>query len=114
MKRKGRTAATARAVKIGTIAGHRLRLDAEAEIAPHGGMTRVSEDQWQAREQAVVDAFINSMERGLGLLRNGFTDGCRAIPNAVVETMDFFDLDTNEHVWVWRVACEEAEHGEES
>ncbi len=98
-----------RRVQRGTISGHRLVLETKTATTPHGGMIRVSEQQWQTGDQTVADAFVSSMERGLAVLRVGSVDGCRAVPKAVVETMDFFDVDTNEHVWVWRVACEQVQ-----
>ena len=109
MKWRRIRAAASRRVRRGTIAGHRLLLETMTATMPHGGMIRVSEEQWQAGDQTVADAFVSSMERGLALLHVGSIDGCRAVSKAVVETMDFFDVDTNEHVWVWRVACEQVQ-----
>ena len=79
---------------------------------PHGGMIRIKGGFGKEPPDAVaiVQTFIESISTGLALLESGratHASDVRPIPGSAVETFDFFDASTGDHVMLWRVRCEE-------
>jgi hypothetical protein len=79
---------------------------------PHGGMLRIKGGfgKEPADAAAIVRGFVDHIAEGLTLLESGrakFASDVRPIPGSAVETFDYFDASTGDHVMLWRVRCEE-------
>jgi hypothetical protein len=90
------------------IRGHKV-IKQKGEGAPHGGMIRVKGgfDKSEAEAARVAESFIESIDAGLKFLASPspYAPDCPPIPGAPIETFDYFDAQTGEHVMLWRVAC---------
>jgi hypothetical protein len=79
---------------------------------PHGGMLRIKGGfgKKPSEAAAIIQGFIDNITDGLALLESGrakFASGARPIPGSTVETFDFLDALTGDHVMLWRIRCEE-------
>ena len=93
---------------------HEVQMQASNEV-PHGGMVRIAggfdkDDDEIAR---LAERFHENIDSGLALLESGtspYAHDARPVAGAVVETFDYFDGQTGEHVMAWRIACRPMSH----
>ena len=77
---------------------------------PYGGMVRTSGEYPKTDQQAEQDweRFEASIRQSLTDLATGtprVAIDCEVVPGAEVEMFDYFDVQSGEHVMVWRVPC---------
>jgi hypothetical protein len=94
--------------------GKRPPLSKAAEtVMHHGGVVRAPGPFDRADEEkvsALVQAFNRSIKEGIRALENGtseFAPGVEPMPGACVEAFNICDVQTGEHIMVWRVATRE-------
>ena len=83
---------------------------AEGRI-PHGGMVRVPARVLNTDEaDAYFRRFRQHFEEGMEALKNHtskFAADVDLPPEAQLQALDFFDVDTGDLVFVWRVMCQQ-------
>ena len=89
-----------------------LGQDVEGNTLPHGGIVRVPGpfDKSHDEVRAVGNQLLQAIQRGMSTLAAGsspFASDVAPAEGAEIETMDYFDIETGEHVICWRVACQE-------
>ena len=80
----------------------------------HGGLVRRAGPYGDAGSrsgmEAAAHALAASVQRGLLALENAtseFAPDVEAVPGASVEVFDIFDIDTGDHIVIWRVLTRE-------
>ena len=128
-KRKKRPTLPGRGRQIRNPTGSGVTVSRMVELAAdgplyHGGVVRLHRGPYVNLEHATAeeiaenekavkaagDAFDAALERGLAALEAGeseFVADVERIPNSPVEIFDIFDVETGEHLMVWRVGCRE-------
>ena len=79
----------------------------DADRLYHGGVVRTA-GPFPSVDETTAARFMASIDKGLKALENGSSPYARdveRVPRAAVETFDMFDIDTGEHLMIWRVAC---------
>jgi hypothetical protein len=85
-----------------------LRGEEKRGIIPHGGIVRAQIGDAAAAETH-AKALTDSIHRGLEALENGgeCVPDVEPVPGASIEVFDIFDVESGDHIAVWRVACRE-------
>lgn len=78
----------------------------------HGGIVRTSGPYPKEADagERLAKEFHESIAAGLSALENGtspFVPDMEAVPGAAVEAFDIFDIQSGDHIMIWRVACRE-------
>jgi hypothetical protein len=89
-----------------------LRAISRSDTLPHGGVLRfkASSTSTHEEEAAIALQIRTAIEEGLKALEeqtSPFTSDVEPVPGAELQYFDLFDVETGDHIVVWRIECRE-------